>query len=1776
MITVLSPQGDVRGTYENKVPNATPYFEDKLLDNLETEQTTLEFAVPLQSPDSEWLEGFSTVLYPDKDGVLRELTVINVWEDWNREEPLKRVVCEDSSVDILLKTHVVPFTAGSLEEAIRGALMASPWEYVIGEDTANIGYYLVDVKEYTDVRSVLENIKQTYGIEYRFSARFDGRKLTRVLNVAKRFGADTGKYFIYDRDLVNIERTIDYDNIHTSVITYWQEDDVMRTLAGYNPVNKIAGFRKDLSSDQIYHNEAHSQYDSDDYGKVLIMKSSSTDPELSYLEACNKLLDYIAPTYTYNVNVHILENALGFEGTEQIHLGDTVWLKEKVGDMELGLSARVIQLTTSHTNPEEDEVIFTNFKEIDVADSAEVNALRGMIQQIQEQQDNISQTVVQVTENITQLQQGQEGIIVSLDGKSSISVGATPNPNPKNGDTWFTDVLDPATGKTYSATKVWVEATLQWETKYSAKDAEDAKAAANEAAQAGAEAKAAADAAKVAADEATAAGDEALAKVEQATVDINSAKDRINSIEIGVVDLTDNLAATDALANVAKDNAALAQTAANTAQTAAQEAKAAADEAQGTANAALTSAGSAGTAAQEAKTAAANAQTAANNAKEAANTAGINAQKAIEDAQTAFDKAETNGGKIQEVVESVDGITSTVALVKTTADSALSKATTVETTVNGVKTTVAQVQEDLEATDARVTTNETSIGGIKTSVSQVKTTADSALSKATTTETTVNGLKTTITSVETTANSALTKANTAQSTADGNKTTIASVKTTADSALTKANTVEQTVDGISTTLTSVQEDLNGNITKVNEISDTVDGHTASIKSVTTTANNALTKANTVETTVNGQKTTISSIQSDLSTNVTKVNQISDTVDGHTSLISSVTTTAGNALSKANSLESTVDSVTQTLTSVETNLANQTTSDRNLLLNSNIPTSNEDYLLSTLVMSELMTEGEDYVFRAKVTLGAGKTWVGLYVDRGHITLVKSLTKDDDGTYYAKFKGIKSTDTSKTIIYIYAGSGSVSGVTSSIEWAKLTKSNVVFKDWSPAPEDLATVSKVNQVESTVNGTIQTVSSVKNTADSALTKATKVEQTAEGLKTSVSSVKTTADSALSKATTTETTVNGLSTKITSVETTANSAVTKANTAQSTADGNKATIASVKTTADGAMSKASQVEQTAEGLKTTITAVETTVNNLEVGARNYLKNSESPKFISWQSSSVTYVENVSVPEWKATNAVRHTISGGTGGTVAATLQAGRNVTAGVKYIHSIYIKNEGTTTVRLNNNLGAFMDVAAGETKRVVFNPAGNAAGTATMQFVIYRLNAADVQKFIVWHAMIAEGTIVNDWVPSPDDMATQTQVTQISATVDGLTTTVGQVKTTADSALSKATSVEQTANGLTTTVSEVQSDLSGFKSTTATQIKQLSDNINLKVDKNGVIAQINVSSEGVLIDGKNVWITGLTKIDNAVIKTAAIADLAVTTAKIANLAVGTAQIGSAAITEAKIGDLAVTTAKIANLAVTDAKIGSLSANKITTGTLDAGVISVINLNASNIKSGTLSGLRIESPYDVPVASGATSNRRGSLVITDGYLRNVWQNYVRSSGSVTSNGELTLNHEALTAVDRTGAGATTFNSSMALHAGGLTLQNYAGQGGTLSFQDLYSRPKRGIIPASGWYQYSNDPSSANFPSAERNGRVVQLAGAFSNNNVLAAGGSAVMGNLEVGYRPSTDCNFLVQGSGTSIYMVTIRANGQVQLSRYRGWSGGSYGDMAVPSGAWCNIACVYAAADV
>lgn len=168
---------------------------------------------------------------------------------------------------------------------------------------------------------------------------------------------------------------------------------------------------------------------------------------------------------------------------------------------------------------------------------------------------------------------------------------------------------------------------------------------------------------------------------------------------------------------------------------------------------------------------------------------------------------------------------------------------------------------------------------------------------------------------------------------------------------------------------------------------------------------------------------------------------------------------------------------------------------------------------------------------------------------------------------------------------------------------------------------------------------------------------------------------------------------------------------------------------------------------------------------------------------------------------------------------------------------------------------------------------------------------------HFQIVEGTEVKDWGSKGGLVNKYTEITQ---TVEGIQTTVSNqdgrittlkqtvdgMKSTVQNNSNQITSVSQSVDGvlvkvednkqkigqLTITSQNLQSNITNLENNTNSKISQLSANINLRVEKDKVINQINISKEGILIDGSKVKITGQTYIENGVIKDAMIQSLKV----------------------------------------------------------------------------------------------------------------------------------------------------------------------------------------------------------------------------------------------------------------------------------------------------------------
>ncbi len=255
---------------------------------------------------------------------------------------------------------------------------------------------------------------------------------------------------------------------------------------------------------------------------------------------------------------------------------------------------------------------------------------------------------------------------------------------------------------------------------------------------------------------------------------------------------------------------------------------------------------------------------------------------------------------------------------------------------------------------------------------------------------------------------------------------------------------------------------------------------------------------------------------------------------------------------------------------------------------------------------------------------------------------------------------------------------------------------------------------------------------------------------------------------------------------------------------------------------------------------------------------------------------DNITVDEWKTDKAKNFKGVGSTErifGTISSGKLSPNNTTRkGFNYVWSIYIRNNHQiNSLQLTNNAGAVQTIKPKEVVRVVMKGPGN--GTQLLQLNFQTLIVGDEIDFDYFQPMIAEGNVVSAWSPAPEDNASKTEVIQLS---DQITQTVNKVET-----------------------------VDGKVTSQQSQITQLSNNISLKVDKDNVIAQINLSPESIRLDAKFIHLSGTSKIDDAIIINAMIKDV--------------------------------------------------SADKMTVGTLNGANVNIVNLNANNIITGTLTGITL-----------------------------------------------------------------------------------------------------------------------------------------------------------------------------------------------------------------------------
>ena len=238
-------------------------------------------------------------------------------------------------------------------------------------------------------------------------------------------------------------------------------------------------------------------------------------------------------------------------------------------------------------------------------------------------------------------------------------------------------------------------------------------------------------------------------------------------------------------------------------------------------------------------------------------------------------------------------------------------------------------------------------------------------------------------------------------------------------------------------------------------------------------------------------------------------------------------------------------------------------------------------------------------------------------------------------------------------------------------------------------------------------------------------------------------------------------------------------------------------------------------------------------------------------------------------------------------------------------------------------------------------------------------------------------------------------------------------------------------------------------------------------------------------------------------------------------------------------------------------------------AETLSAINANLGDVIGGSFTGSKFINNYDSRYIGD--TYHRGTLKIEEGVLQDESELYDINTNDIISKSTFATLHDTIAFSTQTGNRLQVSR----LSSDGLILTDskYPTLGqASMKYQDFINIPPIQLTPSnSNWRVYAT--SGGTRPTVSRNGRLVQIKGAFTNN--VPIGGSdqwVEMMVLPEWARPVEAVNYLAQATGTYIYNIDIQPNGSVRMARYR--NSQNFTNASV--GSWFNLSTTFSAADV
>lgn len=820
-------------------------------------------------------------------------------------------------------------------------------------------------------------------------------------------------------------------------------------------------------------------------------------------------------------------------------------------------------------------------------------------------------------------------------------------------------------------------------------------------------------------------------------------------------------------------------------------------------------------------------------AVQTASGASVTAKNAQGDATTAITTAQSAVTQASDAKSNATIAVQTASEASVTATNAQGDASIAKQTASNASVQIKNAQGDISKLQTRAGTIEASVATNSGAIANVQVTANQL--KASVSDNAGN-----ITTAKQTADSAVAVASDASSNATVASQTASQASVTAQNASGQAASAVLTANGAMTTASNAKSDA------------TVAVQTASGASLTAT--NAQSDATIAKQTASEAIVQASNADSDFAQLSIRANKIEANVANNSGAIASVQQTA-------NGLTTTVADIKSN--GGGTNLFSQSTAVAGYINTGSGALVPQDSTYKEIASDYIpVSASSDYTIQMwGTTPSGGYHWYGIGLYDSNKNFISSqyeygIKQTSDTVEHVS----KTITTTSTTAYVRVSFSKFN------DYKVKFEQGVVAHDWSPAPDDLQ--NQFTQIKTSIDGVATIINDPKTGLNATY-------QTAAGNATTISDVK-------SDVYQLQTTANGLTSRVGNLE-------SKTNTQETAIEQNKNAIALKADQTD-----VNTVKGTVAGLQSSLTVqgnqIQTKVSASDVSGmltgyatQDYTQSLVTQKADQWNLNLTSLKTDVNAI--KTTGGGVNLLRGTSDDWVTKTASGSMNVTTandtktsvtdyhdGDKFTYSATITNNSDTNVRLEmfccdkngtrltgDSYHVLSDFVAPNTtaKKVSCTIAIN-WNTWFVEHTLIADDGTSTSKTVqIKGEMFEVGTVAHDWSPAPSDMATVTSVTNLSATVDGIKSTVA---TKADQS-----TVTQLSNLVQAKVS------SGDFTSTTTQLKNL---INQRVQVGDVISQINQEAGGntliqvsngkgsLILDAANTIITGEAWIPGAAI--------------------------------------------------------------------------------------------------------------------------------------------------------------------------------------------------------------------------------------------------------------------------------------------------------------------------